>query len=116
MRKLIPTALLGVAGLAAVGLIGMQAPVVASPGEDEVTKREDDAPSLVLVADDDDDDTFGGDDGDDTGQTRTRTGHSRDRDVSVGDSTRDQTMDGGDPTRDRTANRTNDRSRHDTRG
>ena len=128
MRKLIPTALLGVTGLAAAGLIGMQAPVVASTGEDEVTKREDDTPSLVLVADDDDDDTH---DGDDTGQTRTRTGASadtddntrsnvtgvsRDRDLSSGDKTRDWTRDGGDPTRDRSAGHTNDRSRNDTRG
>lgn len=122
MRKLIPTALLGVAGLAAIGLVGMSSPIVASSAE-EVAKRDDDAPSLVLVADDDDDDT--NDDGDTmTGVSANTndntasnfTGVSRDRDVSVSDKTRDWTMDGGDPTRDFSANRTNDRSRNDTRG
>ena len=125
MRKLIPTALLGVAGLTTVGIIGMQAPMVSA---DEVVKREDDAVELVLVADDDDDDT---NDGDDT-QTRSRTGNSRDtndntrsnftnvsrdRDISRSDKTRDWTRDGaGDKKkRDWSANRTNDRSRNDTR-
>ena len=51
MRKLLPTALLSIAGMAVIGLVGMSAPVVASSA-DEAAKREDDAPSLVLVADD----------------------------------------------------------------
>ena len=126
MRKLLPTALLGVAGLTALGLVGMSSPVAASAA-DEAAKREDDAPSLVLVADDDDDDTA-----DDTDDTRTRsrtgasrntgdhtrsnvTGVSRDRDLSRADKTRDWTRDGGDRTRDRSANQTNDGSRNDSR-
>ena len=124
MKKLIPSALLSIAGLTTVGLIGMQAPVVSA---DEFAKREDDAVELVLVADDDDDDTNddtdGGGDAPNTGAsaatgdgTRSNfTGVSRDRDASRGDKTRDWTRDGGDNTRDRTANQTNDRSRNDTR-
>ena len=128
MRKLLPTALLGVAGLTAMGLIAMSSPILAQ-ASDEVVKREDDAPSLVLVADDDDDDT--NDDDDDTrtnspsytdmsrdtnDNTNSRvTGVSRDRDISRGDKTRDWTRDGGDKTRDKTANTPNDRSRNDTR-
>jgi hypothetical protein len=122
MRKLLPTALLGLAGLTAVGLVAMSSPVTASAA-DEAAKRDDDAPSLVLVADDDDDDTH--DDTDtDTGASRSTndgtrsnfTAVSRDRDHSRGDKTRDWTRDGGDRTRDWSANKTNDRSRNDTRG
>ena len=126
MKKLIPTALLGIAGATAIGLIGMQAPAVAA---DEALKREDGAVELVLVADDDDDDTNddtddGGDDGDTDSQSRETndntssnfTGVSRDRDNSRGDKTRDWTNDGaGDQKRDWSANNTNDRSRNDTR-
>ena len=125
MRKLLPTALLGVAGLTAMGLIAMSSPIVAQ-ASDEAVKREDDAPSLVLVADDDDDDTNDGDDDDETNtgvsastndNPRSNfTGVSRDRDVSRGDKTRDWTRDGGDRTRDWSSNKTNDRSRNDTRG
>lgn len=123
MRKLLPTTLLGVAGLTAVGLIGTSASIVATSNE-EVVKRDDDAPSLVLVADDDDDDTFDDDTDSRTGasastndSTRSNvTAVSRDRDLSRGDKTRDWTRDGGDRTRDWSANRTNDRSRNDTRG
>jgi hypothetical protein len=122
MKKLIPTTLLGVAGLTVIGLIGMQAPAVSA---DEALKRDDDGVELVLVADDDDDDTNDGTDDDDT-RSRSRetndgtrsnfTGVSRDRDVSRGDKTRDWTRDGaGDKKRDWSANRTNDRSRNDTR-
>src|SRR5688572_30427937 len=66
MKKLLPTTLLGVAGLTVIGLIGTTSPIVASTS-DEAAKRDDDAPSLVLVADDDDDDTNDDD-------TRSRTG------------------------------------------
>ena len=41
---------------------------------------------------------------------------SRDRDLSRSDKTKDWTRDGGSRTRDWSANRTNDRSRNDTRG
>ena len=124
MKKIIPTALLGVASLTAIGLIGMQAPAVNA---DEALKRDDDSVELVLVADDDGDDTNGNTNDDDTNDdTRSRetndntrsnfTGVSRDRDNSRGDKTRDWTRDGGDRTRDKSANQTNDRSRNDTRG
>ena len=129
MRKILPTTLLGVAGLTAFGLIGMSSPVIAS-APDEAAKRDDDAPSLVLVADDDDDDTNDDTATDETDSpsytdqsrdtnddTNSRvTGVSRDRDVSRADKTKDWTRDGGDMTRDNTANDTNDRSRNDTRG
>ena len=94
MKKLIPTALLGVAGAVVIGLIGMQAPAV---GADEALKRDDDALELVLVADDDDDDTNDDDTNDDDDDTNSRsretndntnsryTAVSRDRDVSRGD-------------------------------
>lgn len=124
--KLIPTSLLGVAGLTTVGLLGMTAPTTLSSA-DELAKRDEDAVELVLVADDDggdDDITDGG--GDDTntglsaatndGTNSAFTGVSRDRDASRSDKTRDWTRDGGDRTRDWSSNRTNDRSRNDTRG
>jgi hypothetical protein len=126
MRKILPTTLLGIAGLTAFGLVGLSSPI-ASTAPDEAAKREDDAPSLVLVADDDDDDTNDGDDDTDgpsyTGQSRDTadntnsrvTDVSRDRDRSRGDKTRDWTRDGGDRTRDWSAATTNDRSRNDTR-
>lgn len=126
MKKLIPTALLGVATLAVLGLVGMSTPVV-SAAADEAAKREEDTTSIVLMADDDDDDTHDDDTHDDTA-TRSGasantndntasnfTGVSRDRDASRGDKTRDWTRDGGDKTRDRSANQTNDKSRNDTR-
>ena len=69
MKKIIPTALLGVASLTAIGLIGMQAPAVNA---DEALKRDDDSVELVLVADDDDDDTNGNND-DDTNEDTTAT-------------------------------------------
>ena len=123
MKNLLPTALTGVAGLTVIGLVGMSSPIVA-PAADEAAKRDDDAPSLALVADDDDDDTFDDDTDSRTGasastndSTRSNfTGVSRDRDLSRGDKTRDWTRDGGDRTRDWSANKTNDRSRNDTRG
>jgi hypothetical protein len=77
LRKLLPTALLGVAGTVTVGLIAMQAPGVLANTGDEFTKREDDTTELVLV--DDDDDADSNDD------TRSRfTGFSR----ATGDHTR----------------------------
>jgi hypothetical protein len=81
----------------------------------DLGKRDEAAPELVLVADDDDD----GDD--DTGNSRDRTNSrtsavSRDGERSRGDLTGDRTRDGaGGPKRDWSDNRTNDRSRHDSR-
>ena len=59
-------------------------------------------------------DTSGQNSNDNTGSGST--GVSRDRDRSRGDKTKDFTRDGGDRTRDFSANKTNDRSRNDTRG
>ena len=124
MKKLLPTTLLGVATLAALGLIGMSTPSVAAAA-DEDAKREDDTTSIVLAADDDDADDTGEDTvGTQTGQSANTndntasnfTGVSRDRDLSRGDNTRDWTRDGGDLTRDWSANQTNDQSLNDTRG
>ena len=129
MRKLLSFGTLGLAGAVGVGLLALPgATVAASFDDDAAVKREDGVTELVLVDDDDDDDTA--DDGVDSADTftgfsrstsdRTRsnvTKVSRDRDVSRSDKTKDFTFDGpGDTrTRDWTANRTNDRSRNDTR-
>jgi hypothetical protein len=130
MKKFIPNALLGVAAMAIVGLIGMQAPVVSAAADDDAAKRDEDTVELVLVADDDDDDDTNDpntvDDTDDfswdgpsvntNDNTRSNfTAVSRDRDVSRGDKTRDWTWDSGKKKRDWSANKTNDRSRNDTR-
>ncbi|GAB2859976.1 hypothetical protein [Nocardioides pacificus] len=126
MRKLVTTATLGLTGMVAVGLLALQSPSVSAVN-DEASKREDDVPELVLVADDDDDDT----NADDTSRSRntgfsrstndnTRSNFtrvSRNRDLSRSDKTRDWTQDGpGKRKRDWSANKTNDRSRNDTRG
>ncbi|HET9859023.1 MAG TPA: hypothetical protein VFQ19_04530 [Nocardioidaceae bacterium] len=129
MKKLLPIGTLGLAGLVGVGLMTFPSTTVAANlGDDAITKREDNVTELVLVDDDDDDDT-----GANSG-TRTRSRNtgfsrasndntrsnftkvSRDRDLSRSDKTRDWTRDGGDRTRDWSQNRTNDRSRNDTRG
>lgn len=91
------------------------------------------ASKLALAVDDDgddDDDTNTATDGDNTDKN-TFTGHSRatndntrsnftkvsrDKDLSRGDKTKDWTRDGGSRTRDHSADRTNDKSRNDTRG
>jgi hypothetical protein len=129
-KKLIPIGTLGLAGVVGAGLMALPGTTVAANnGDDQVAKREDHVTELVLVSDDDDDDT-----NDNTGtrtRTRSRTGNSRstndntrsnftkvsrDRDLSRSDKTKDWTRDGGSRTRDWTANKTNDRSRNDTRG
>lgn len=129
MKKLLPFGTLGLAGAVGVGLMALPgATVAASIEDDAAVKREDGVTELVLVDDDDDDDTA--DDSVDSADTftgvsrstsdRTRSNFtkvSRDRDISRSDKTKDFTFDGpGDTrTRDWTANRTNDRSRNDTR-
>lgn len=127
--------------VAASGLVGLMASgltvsLLAWPSEagtqDLAVKREEDTPDIVLVNDDDDDDTR-----DDSVRARaaadtdTRTGVSRsgnsgDRsrtgarsgrdDSRSGRAVRDWTHDGVGPVkRDWSANRTNDRSRNNTR-
>ena len=121
MKNLLPIGTLGLAGLVGVGLMSFPATTVAANlGDDAITKREDSVTELILVDDDDDDDTGGTNTGfsratnDNTRSNFTRV--SRDRDLSRSDKTRDWTRDGGDRTRDWSQNRTNDRSRNDTRG
>ena len=124
MKKIVTTALMAMIGLVAVGLLSLQT-AGSTQANDEVSKRDDDTPELVLVADDDDDDTNDATSRSrDTGASRSTNDHtnsrftavSRDRDLSRSDKTRDWTRDGkGGLKRDWSANKTNDRSRNDTR-
>jgi hypothetical protein len=123
MKNLLPTSLVGLAGLVTVGLISLQNPTATANAGDEFAKREDDTPELVLVADDDDadsnDDTsrftgYSRSTNDGTRSNFTRV--SRDRDLSRSDKTRDKTYDGvGGLKRDWSGGRTNDASRNDSR-
>src|SRR5687768_13003489 len=47
---------LGVAGLVTTGLMALPLTANAATGKDQVLKRDDDTPDVVLVTDDDDDD------------------------------------------------------------
>jgi hypothetical protein len=126
MRKLLPLGTAGLAGLLGLGLLA--GPAVSSlsaqrGNDDGFIKREEHAAELVLVDDDDDADSnsnsrsrftgYSRSTNDSTGSNFTRV--SRDRDLSRSDKTRDWTRDGGDRTRDHSNNRTNDRSRNDSR-
>ena len=71
MRKLVSTVLLGLVGLVAIGLLSLQT-ASAGQADDEVTKRDDHTPDLVLVTENDDDDT-----NDPATRTKTNTGVSR---------------------------------------
>jgi len=124
MRKLLPTGLIGIAGLVTVGLISLQTPTMSANPDDDYGKREDDTPELVLVDDDDDADSNDGTSSRFTGYSRSTndgtrsnfTAVSRDRDLSRSDKTRDWTDDGvGPKKRDWSGGRTNDSSRNDTR-
>jgi hypothetical protein len=130
MKKLLPVGTLGVAGLLGAGLLAMPgaAGSAAPGGTDAFLKRDEDVSEVVLVADDDGDDTNDRTRSRDTrsrntGVSRSTRDHtrsnftrvSRDRDLSRSDKTRDWTRDGGDRTRDHSQNRTNDRSRNDSR-
>lgn len=126
MKKLFPIGILGVAGVVGAGLIALPGTTLATDGGDGVVaKREENVAELVLVADDDDADDSNNTRSRNTGfsrstNDRTRSNFtrvSRNRDLSRSDKTRDRTLDGPGPrTRDWTADRTNDRSRNDTRG
>ena len=87
MKKIVSTALLALVGLVAVGLLSLQT-AGSSQANDEVSKRDDDSPDLVLVADDDDDD--------DTNDNTKNTRDTNSRNTGV-------------------SRHTNDRSRNDTR-
>jgi hypothetical protein len=134
MHKALRLSTLALAGATATGLIAFTAPAIADDGDGAAYKREDDSGQVVATVDrdDDDDDTNTGTNsatnshaGAGTGDSRSRadgtnsrvTGVSRDRDHSRDDRTKDWSKDGpGTRTRDHSANQTNDRSRHDTRG
>ena len=96
MKKIVSTALLALVGLVAVGLLSLQT-AGTSQANDEVSKRDDDTPDLVLVADDDDDDT-----NDNTKNTKNTGTNTRNTGVSRNTNTNTNTT-------------TNDRSRNDTR-
>jgi hypothetical protein len=96
----------------------------AFAGDYQAFKRNEDTPDVVTTLDDDDDDDSGGDNtsfnsgtgnsNDGTNSRETRV--SRDKDRSRDDLTKDRTRDGKGPSkRDWSQNRTNDRSRNDTR-
>jgi hypothetical protein len=122
--KLMSALTMGITGLATVGLLSLTN--LSAGAQTDYAKRDEDAVDLVLMDDDDDDDT-----NDDTGGDTSNTGNSastsdntasnftavsRDRDLSRSDKTRDWTRDGaGDQKRDWSGNKTNDRSRSDTR-
>lgn len=117
--NIIRGSVIGLAGAVGAGVLAWPA---AAYADDVLFKRDDDSVEVVAVDDHDDDDT--NDDNDtNTGSsvatndnTRSNfTAVSRDRDLSRSDKTKDRTRDGGDPTRDVSANKTNDRSRNDTR-
>jgi hypothetical protein len=80
-------------------------------------KREDDTPDIVLMSDDDDDDDTTGVSRTGNSGDRSRTGVRSGRDDSRSSrARRDWTHDGAGPwKRDWSANRTNDRSRHNSR-
>lgn len=123
MKKLLPTALLGISGLVTVGLLTLPT-MTATNADDRFAKREEDTPELVLVDDDDDDDT-NSNSWSRTGNSVSRadgtnsrvTAVSRDRDYSRRDLTKDWTRDGKNSNvkRDWSKNWTNDNSRNDTR-
>jgi hypothetical protein len=94
----------------------------AFAGYDEAFKRNDDGLEFVTTVDDDDDDgddntTFNSGTGNSNDGTNSReTRVSRDKDWSRDDLTKDRTRDGKGPSkRDWSQNRTNDRTRNDTR-
>jgi hypothetical protein len=122
MHTLMSKGVLALFGLLAAALVAYAVP--AASGSTEVAyKRSDDSADVVTTLDDDDDDDDGdtssfnsrtGDSNDNTGSRET--GVSRDRDLSRDDLTKDRTKDGpGKSKRDWSQNRTNDRSRNDTR-
>jgi hypothetical protein len=132
--RIIRGSIVGLAGAVGAGVLAW--PAVAGNGadrqaDDVYLKRNEQAGELVTVDDDeleDDDelhlvaDTRSRDSRsrasrasrDNTRSNVTKV--SRDRDRSRGDKTRDWTRDGGKKKRDFSADKTNDRSRNDTRG
>ena len=106
------------AGTLTGALMAYAVPTAYAVG-DEAFKRNEYTPDVVTTVDDDDDDdtTFNSGTGDSNDGTNSReTRVSRDKDRSRDDLTKDRTRDGKGPSkRDWSQNRTNDRSRNDTR-
>ncbi len=129
--KILTIGTMGLAGLVAGGLMALPMTANAASGKDQVVKRDEDTPDVVLVTDDDDDDgpgakgtgthtNTGGGTGTHTRtgtNTHTRTGTRSGRDNSWSHVRKDFTKDGpGGRKVDHSGNQTNDRSRHNTRG
>jgi hypothetical protein len=124
VRRVVGTTLVtGVATVFGFGLIGPGASVLAGPSA-EYAVRDDDVREVAVVqaADDDDDNSNSKSNSKGSGVSRDHTNSrfskvSRNRDKSRGDLTRDLTRDGKNNKlkRDWSDNRTNDRSRNDTR-
>ncbi|WP_435771730.1 hypothetical protein [Nocardioides sp. SYSU DS0651] len=131
-KKPLVATMTGVAGLLASGLTVSLLAFPADAGDRQLAlKRDEETPDIVLVSDDDDDDDDASRrvvarDVDTTRSRASRTGNSGDRsrtgarsgrdDSRSGRAVRDWTHDGKGPKkRDWSANRTNDRSRNNTR-
>ena len=120
---------MGLAGMVAGGLMALPMTANAAGAKDQIVKRDEDTPDVVLVTDDDDDDGPGAkgtgtNSNTNTGghtktgtNTNTRTGTRSGRDNSRSRAGKDFTKDGpGGRKVDHSRNQTNDRSRHNTRG
>src|SRR5688572_9803922 len=88
--KLLPTAVIGMAGLVTAGLIAMP----GSAGAEELVKRDEDSADVVLVSDDDDENDDDGVLARDDNTTRSRSGNSGDRSRSGRASGRDDSRSG----------------------
>lgn len=117
--NIIRGSVVALAGTVGVGVLAW--PTVSAAADEVYYKRDDGSVELVAVDDDDNDDS---NDNTNTGVSKATNDHtasnftkvSRDRDRSRSDKTRDWTQDGkGAVKRDWSANKTNDRSRADTR-
>jgi hypothetical protein len=126
MNTLMRKSALALVGLMSGALVAYAVPA-ANAAKDAVYTRAEDSADVVMTMDDDDDDDSNdntdnsrsfnsgtGNSNDNTNSRETRV--SRDRDLSRDDLTKDRTNDGpGKNNRDWSQNRTNDRSRNDTR-
>ena len=134
-NRILTIGTMGLAGLVMGGLMALPVTANAAGAKDQVVKRDEDTPDVVLVTDDDDDDNDGpgargthtntntnGNTGTNTNTrtgtaTNTRTGTRSGRDDSWTNARKDLTNDGpGKGNVDHSRNHTNDLTRHNTRG
>jgi hypothetical protein len=137
-NRILTIGTMGLAGLVMGGLMALPVTANAAGVKDQVVKRDEDTPDVVLVTDDDDDNDGPGARGTHTNTntngntgthtntgtntktgtaTNTRTGTRSGRDDSWTNSRKDLTDDGsGKGNVDHSRNHTNDQSRHNTRG